>query len=161
MVEPLLALNHQGKTIFRMSVNPQEIIQRIELGTSSLESRIKAVNSMCDAGYPVGLLIAPVIFIPDWKQYYSDLIDQLSDQLNQKVKKTAFLEIIFMTYSFVQNAINTEAFPGAIALYDKSLMTGRGRGKYCYRDSLRAEGENFLREQLNKKLPEMKILYVV
>lgn len=161
MVEPLLALNHQGKTIFRMSVNPQEIIRRIELGTSSLESRIKAVNSMCDAGYPVGLLIAPVIFIPDWKQYYSDLIDQLSDQLNQKVKKTAFLEIIFMTYSFVQNAINTEAFPGAIALYDKSLMTGRGRGKYCYRDSLRAEGENFLREQLNKKLPEMKILYIV
>lgn len=161
MIEPLLALNHQGKTIFRMSVNPQEIIQRIELGTSSLETRIHAVNSMCDAGYPVGLLIAPVILIPDWKQYYSDLIDQLADKLSLKVKETAFLEIIFMTYSFVQNAINTEAFPGAVTLYDKNIMTGRGRGKYCYRDSLRAEGEVFLREQLAKKLPKMKILYVV
>lgn len=161
MVEPLLALNHQSKTIFRMSVNPQEIIQRIELGTSSLEKRILAVNSMCEAGYPVGLLLAPVILIPDWKQYYSYLIDQLADKLSLKVKETAFLEIIFMTYSFVQNAINTEAFPGAVTLYDKNIMTGRGRGKYCYRDSLRVEGEAFLREQLDKKLPKMKILYVV
>lgn len=161
MVEPLLTLNHQGKTIFRMSVNPQEIIRRIELGTSDLESRIQAINSMCDAGYPVGLLIAPVIFLPDWKQHYSQLIDQLADQLNQNVKNSAFIEIIFMTYSFVQNAINTEAFPGAVTLYDKSLMTGRGRGKYCYRDSLRTEGEAFLREQLDKKLHGMKILYVV
>lgn len=161
MVEPLLALNHQGKTIFRMSVNPPEIIRCIELGTSPLESRIQAVNSMCDAGYPVGLLIAPVIFIPDWKHYYSQLIDQLADQLSQNVKSSAFIEIIFMTYSFVQNAINTEAFPGAVTLYDKSIMTGRGRGKYCYRDSLRAEGEAFLREQLDKKLHGMSILYIV
>ncbi len=161
MVEPLLKLDHQGKTIFRMSVNPPEIIRRIELGTSSLENRILAINSMCDAGYPIGLLLAPVILIPDWKQYYSDLIDQLADKLSLKVKETAFLEIIFMTYSFVQNAINTEAFPGAVTLYDKNIMTGRGRGKYCYRDLLRVDGEAFLREQLDKKLPGMKILYVV
>lgn len=33
-----------------------------------------------------------------------------------------------MTYSYVQNAINTEAFPQADRLYEKELMTGRGRG---------------------------------
>lgn len=161
MVEPLLDLNHQGKTIFRMSVNPAEIIQRIELGTSPLDARINAINSMCDAGYPVGILLAPIILVPNWKQLYSDLIDQLTDKLNNKVKTTAFIEVIFMTYSFVQNAINTEAFPGAVNLYNKDLMTGRGLGKYCYRDPLRDEGETFLREQLAKKLNGMKILYVV
>ena len=35
-VDSLLNLNHRGRTIFRMSVNPQEIINKIELGTSSL-----------------------------------------------------------------------------------------------------------------------------
>ena len=44
MVEPLLDLDHRGKAIFRMSVNPQSIISRIELGTSSLMKRIDAVN---------------------------------------------------------------------------------------------------------------------
>jgi spore photoproduct lyase len=62
MVEPLLPLNHRGRIIMRMSVNPQEIIRRIELGTSSLASRIDALNRMSDAGYAVGLLIAPVVF---------------------------------------------------------------------------------------------------
>ena len=68
MVEPLLNLDHKGKTIFRMSVNPQNIIVRIELGTSSLEKRIEALNKMADAQYPVGLLIAPVIKLDDWKE---------------------------------------------------------------------------------------------
>ena len=54
MVDPLLNLDHRGKAIFRMSVNPQPIISRIELGTSSLMQRIDAVNRMCDAGYPCG-----------------------------------------------------------------------------------------------------------
>ncbi|NCA68164.1 MAG: spore photoproduct lyase, partial [Clostridia bacterium] len=36
MVKPLLNLSHEGKTIFRMSVNPKEIIHRVEFGTSDL-----------------------------------------------------------------------------------------------------------------------------
>jgi spore photoproduct lyase len=60
-VEPLLELAHKGKTIIRMSVNPPEIIRRVELGTSPLEKRIHALNAVSRAGYPVGLLIAPVI----------------------------------------------------------------------------------------------------
>ena len=56
-----------------------------------------------------------------------------------------------MTYSYVHHAINTEAFPNAVPLYDKQDMTGRGRGKYWYKEALRIEGETFLREQLKKK----------
>lgn len=161
LVEPLLPLNHQGKTIFRMSVNPPEIIRRIELGTSPLEARISALNAMCDAGYPVGILLAPIILTGDWKTLYASLIEQLADTLSEAVKRTAFFELIFMTYSYVHNAINQEAFPNAPGLYSKEQMTGRGRGKYCYRDPLRAEAEAFLRAQLMEKLGQMPILYVV
>lgn len=160
-IEPLLPLEHGGKTIFRMSVNPTEVIRRIELGTSPLRERVEAVNAMCEAGYPVGLLLAPVIFVPDWKRAYSQLIDELADTLSEKVKQTGFIEIIFMTYSFVHNAINTDAFPNALQLYQKEQMTGRGKGKYVYREALRAEGEAFLRRELSEKLGKMPILYVV
>ena len=160
-VEPLLGINHGGRVIMRMSVNPQSIITRFEPGTSGLNARISALNSMCDAGYRVGLLMAPIIITEDWKNLYSELITILSDRLSPKVKKQAPIEIIFMTYSYVQNAINTEAFPQADRLYDKELMTGRGRGKYCYRDDIRKDGELFLRQQLEEKLKEMTILYVV
>ncbi|MGI5972080.1 MAG: radical SAM protein, partial [Oscillospiraceae bacterium] len=160
MVEPLLELDHEGKTIFRMSVNPPEVIRRIELGTSPLEARIRALNDMQSAGYPVGLLIAPVILLPDWTRHYGELIDILADKLSPGVKKNGFIEIILMTYSYVHNAINTEAFPNAADLYDKRLMTGRGRGKYCYRPEARAEAEEFLREKLARSLETMPVLYI-
>lgn len=160
MVNPLLILDHRGKTIFRMSVNPQDIIRRIELGTSPLHARIQALNNVASAGYPVGLLIAPVILLQDWKRQYSNLIEQLADELSEKVKQTGFIEIILMTYSFVQNAINTDAFPGAEQLLNRESMTGRGRGKYCYRNDMRLEAESFLRHKLSNQLGTMPILYI-
>lgn len=161
MVETLLGLDHRGKIIMRMSVNPEEIIRKVEFGTASLKARISALNRMCDAGYKVGVLIAPVVMSDNWMELYARLIEQLSDGLSQKAKDQLFIEIIFMTYSYVHRMINKEAFPNAVELFDKSLMTGRGRGKYCYREDVRAMGEQFLREQLEQKLKGIPIVYVV
>ena len=161
MVDRLLSLDHKGKTIMRMSVNPEKIIRNVEFGTSPLKDRIRAMNQMCEAGYKVGMLIAPVIFLDNWMELYSELIDRLSDELTQKTKHQLFIEIIFMTYSFVHAAINREAFPNAIDLFDKSLLTGRGRGKYWYKEEVRAKGEEFFRDKLSKKLKGIPILYIV
>jgi spore photoproduct lyase len=160
MVHPLLNLDHKGKTIFRMSVNPSDVIKQVELGTSPLDMRIQALNDMAEAGYRVGLLIAPIILLLGWKKMYSELIERLADELSEKVKHTGLIEIIFMTYSFVHKAINAEAFPGAVQIYDKDLMTGRGRGKYCYRIEARNEAEIFLRQELEHQLGNMRILYI-
>ncbi len=161
MVDPILPLEHQGKVIIRMSVNPEEIINKVEFGTSRLKGRIEAINKLKDAGYKIGILIAPVIMVENWKQLYSELIQQLSEGLSEKVKKDVFFEIIFMTYSFVHTKINEEAFPNAINLYNKENMTGRGRGKYWYKKELREDGEIFLREQMKKYFPNNRIEYIV
>jgi spore photoproduct lyase len=161
MIEPLLNLNHQGKFIVRVSVNPEEIINNVEFGTSRLNGRINAINKLKEAGYEVGILIAPVIFVENWKEKYLELIKRLESELNNKVKKDVFFEIIFMTYSYVHTKINEEAFPKAINLYDKELMIGRGRGKYWYKSKLREEGERFFIENMKKYFPNNEILYIV
>ena len=161
MVDDILNLNHKGKIVLRISVNPEEIINKVEFGTSRLEGRIEAINKLAEADYPIGILIAPVILVDNWKELYSDLIKYLYENLSNKAKKSAFFEIIFMTYSYVHRAINTEAFPSAIDLYNKQLMTGRGRGKYMYKNYIREEGEVFLREDMKKYFPNNEIMYVV
>lgn len=161
MVDSILPLDHKGKVIIRMSVNPEEIINKVEFGTSKLKGRIEAINKLKEAGYKIGILIAPVIMVDNWKQLYLELIQQLSQELSEKVKKDAFFEIIFMTYSYVHTKINEEAFPNAINLYDKESMTGRGRGKYWYKKELREDGELFFREQMKKYFPNNKIEYIV
>lgn len=161
MVDDILELDHRGKVIIRMSVNPEIIINRVEFGTSRLKGRIEAINKLKEAGYKVGILIAPVIMVENWKELYLELIQKLSEELSEKVKKDVFFEIIFMTYSFVHIKINEEAFPNAINLYNKEIMTGRGKGKYMYKTELRKDGEIFLREQMKKYFPTNEIEYIV
>lgn len=161
MVDSICQIEHKGKIIPRMSVNPETIINQVEFGTSRLKERVIATNKLKAAGYNVGILIAPVIFVENWKEEYENLIKYLKENLSEEVKKEAFFEIIFMTYSYVHRMINKEAFPNAITLYNQEQMTGRGRGKYMYREYIRKQGEAFFREKLAKYFPENKIIYIV
>ncbi|MPN46454.1 hypothetical protein SDC9_194040 [bioreactor metagenome] len=65
-----------------------------------------------------------------------------------------------MTYSNIHRFINNEAFPTATELYDKTLMTGRARGKYGYKNDVRFNAEEFLKVEIEKKLPQAKIVYI-
>ena len=161
MIDELLNLKHNKKLTIRMSVNPEEIINKVEFGTSRLKGRIEAINKLAEADYPIGILIAPVILVENWKELYTELIQRLNLELSEKVKNNAFFEIIFMTYSFVHTKINEEAFPNAINLYNKDIMTGRGKGKYAYKQETRKEAEIYIREQMEKYFPKNKIEYIV
>ena len=161
IIDDLLPIKHKGKVIIRMSVNPEEIINKVEFGTSRLKQRVEAINKLQEADYKIGILIAPVILVDNWKQLYSDLIKYLYENLTMKVKEKVFFEVIFMTYSYVHNAINTQAFPNAINLYNKELMTGRGRGKYMYKEYIKQEGEKFIREEMYQYFKNNDIIYIV
>lgn len=161
MVDPLLNLKNKEKIIVRMSMNPEEIINRVEFGTSRLNNRIEAINKLKEAGYKVGILIAPIILVDNWEELYEGLIKKLSEELSEKVKQEAVFELIFMTYSYVHKMINKEAFPNAINLFNPEIMTGRGRGKYMYKKETREKAEKILRKTMKKYLPNSKILYIV
>lgn len=160
-VDDLLSLNHKKKIIIRMSVNPEYIINHVEFGTSRLKDRIEAINKLVEADYEVGILIAPVIFLENWRELYHELIIMLREKLSSKAKKEIFFEIIFMTYSYVHNAINREAFKNTIEIFDKTKMTGRGKGKYMYKNDLRKEGEMFFTSELERYFKNNKIWYIV
>jgi len=161
MVDPILELNHNKKVIVRMSVNPEEIINKIEFGTSRLNGRIEAINKLVEAGYIVGILVAPIILVENWKNLYEELLKQLQERLTPKAKKAVFFELIFMTYSYVHNAINTEAFPNAINLYNKDIMTGRGKGKYMYKPVIKEEAKKYMEELMKKYFSNNEIKYIV
>lgn len=161
MVEPILNLNHNKKIIVRMSVNPEEIINKVEFGTSRLHGRIQAINKLVEAEYIVGILIAPIILVENWQELYEKLLQQLSEKLSERTKKEVFFELIFMTYSYVHNAINHEAFPNAIELYNKEMMIGRGKGKYAYKPVIKEEAKKYMEDLMHKYFPNNEIKYIV
>lgn len=90
MVEPILPLNHQGKVIIRMSVNPEEIINKVEFGTSRLKGRIRAINQLKEAGYEIGILIAPVILVDNWKELYTRINSKITRRTVRKSEERCF-----------------------------------------------------------------------
>ena len=51
MIDDLIGLEHRGRIIIRVSMNPEEIIKKVEFGTSHLNNRIEAINKLKDDGF--------------------------------------------------------------------------------------------------------------
>lgn len=160
-VDDLLDINHNGHTKMRISVNPQEIIRKVEFGTSSLEERIIAANKMFEAGYEIGLNIAPIILVENWEKIYESLFIELNEKLLPNLKNQLFIEVIFMTYGIPNLQVNTQSMPNAINLLDKIKMRPKGPGKYTYKNEYRSPAENVILGYIKKYLPEARISYIV
>ena len=94
------------------------------------ETYLTESDNFAEAGYKVGILIAPVILVENWKELYTNLIQRLNSELSEKVKKQAFFEIIFMTYSFVHTKINEEdqLVLSKLKFFSGSLAKGLTKG---------------------------------
>jgi spore photoproduct lyase len=161
MVEALLPLDHRGKTTFRMSLNPEEMIRKIEFGTAGLDARMAALAKLYEAGYPVGILVAPLMLLDGWQGMYGRLFERMADTLPRDLLKAAPLELIFMTYGYAHRQINPCAFPGVNEPYDARLMAPCGRGRSGYKKAVKEEASAFLREKLAHYFPETPIAYIV
>ena len=161
MVEDILDIDGKDRIIIRVSLNPKFIISRVELGTSSLKERLDAIVKLKKAGYKVGILIAPIILLDNYKYLYEELFITIKETIPEELLQDIFFELIFMTYSFVHNAINTEAFPNGIQIYNKDLFVSRGMGKYSYKKEIRDKATTFFNELLKKYFPNNKLWYIV
>ena len=84
-----------------------------------------------------------------------------NEEIVEEVILEQYKQYYRLAYSYVHNAINHEAFPNAIELYNKEQMTGRGRGKYAYKTELKEEAKKYLLDLMKKYFPNSEIKYIV
>lgn len=161
MVDSLLDLPHGGNVTIRMSLNPQEIISHVELGTSRLDDRIDALNKLYTAGYDTGILVAPIIMVDGYREMYERLFATMAEKLLPGIKSSVALELIYMTYGTVTRNINEQAFPNAWPLYNKESMAFCGRSRYGYKKDTKEQASEFFRDRIKHYLPEATIAYIV
>ncbi len=81
-VAGFIGLPHHGRTRVRVSVNCIPVTTRIEGGTSRLPDRLAGLRRLAQDGYPVGLTIAPIIAVPDWRAHYGALLNDIADAVS-------------------------------------------------------------------------------
>jgi spore photoproduct lyase len=77
----VLDLDHQGRTVLCWSLNPAVVRKEYELITPPVEDRIRTIKRCAEAGYPVRIMLMPIIPILDWQRHYDEMLEQLLTQV--------------------------------------------------------------------------------
>jgi spore photoproduct lyase len=162
-VEPLLDAKHNKHTRFRFSVNADYVIKNFEPGTSSFEERITAARKVADAGYPLGFIIAPIIWHEGWEAGYSELLEKLSKALPEQAASDLTFELIQHRFTKTAKNVIQRRYPKTKLELDETKRKykwGRwGQGKYVYPDEQATALREFITEQIFDKFPQASIEY--
>lgn len=166
-VDELIDLPHNGHTRCRFSVNAAPISNRLEGGTASVANRLQALRKLAlprergGGGYPVGLVIAPIMAIEDWQDHYMQLFDDLSNALDFEVDLT--FELISHRFTPGSKSVLQAWYPNSKLEMDESNRVMKrnkfGGVKYVYDGDTMKTMRKFFEQQIQERFPQAKILY--
>ncbi|WP_264045281.1 SPL family radical SAM protein [Methylobacterium flocculans] len=161
-VAPLLTLPHRGRTRIRFSVNARNAA-RYEGGTASLDARLAALRAVAQAGYPVGLTIAPILPVPDWADAYAALARDVAEALAGVPNLDLTVELITHRFTPGSKDVLQGWYPGSdlpMAEAERSRkLTKFGSVKYVFPRELMQAMRQTITETVRTTLPQARILY--
>lgn len=162
-VDSLLGAKHNGHTRFRFSVNADYVIKSFEPATSSFEERIEAAGKVARAGYPLGFIIAPIIWHEGWEDGYAELLHKLGEALPIEATANLTFELIQHRFTKTAKRVIELRYPKSKLEMDEAKRKykwGRwGQGKYVYPDDQAEALREFITERIFHTFPEAKIEY--
>ena len=166
-VEPLLGIEHNGHTRCRASVNADPVSRGFEGGTASVEGRLRALRKLAlpkaqgGGGYPVGLVMAPIMAFDDWQKHYSILFEQIASALDFECDLT--FELISHRFTPKSKEVLNEWYPNSKLDMDvekRAIKRNKfGGTKYIYDKVTSAELKEFFEEKIARYFPLAEILY--
>lgn len=162
-VAPLLDLPHAGRTRVRISVNANEIATRFEGGTARLPRRISALRSLALSGYRVGLTVAPIMPIPQWREGYRGLLRDVADAVADINDLDLTVECITHRFTAASKDVLLGWYPNTRLDMDESNRTRKfgkfGSAKYVYPKDTMREMRSWFEAELAATLPNARTLY--
>ncbi|AQR76118.1 spore photoproduct lyase [Paenibacillus larvae] len=162
-VEPLLDAMHNKHTRFRFSVNADYVIKNFEPGTSRFHERIEAAGKVAKAGYPLGFIIAPIIWYDGWEEGYGELLEKIKKELPEEASEDLTFELIQHRFTKTAKNVIEKRYPKTKLEMDEAKRKykwGRwGQGKYVYPDKQSTVLREYITEQIFEKFPKAKIEY--
>jgi spore photoproduct lyase len=162
-VDPLLDIKHNGHTRIRFSINSDYVIKQFEPATSRFEERIEAAGKIARAGYPLGFIIAPIIWYDGWEEGYGELLRKLGETLSQHATKDLTFELIQHRFTKTSKAVIEKRYPKTKLEMDiekRKKKWGRwGQNKYVYPDEQQNALREFITERIFEHFPLSRIEY--
>ena len=166
-VDGLLDLPHNGHTRCRASVNAEPVSKFLEGGTASVPQRLQALRRLAlprsqgGGGYPVGLVVAPIMPVDDWQEHYTRLFDQIEAALDFECDLT--FELISHRFTPKSKSVLQEWYPKSKLEWDEEQRTTKrnkfGGTKYVYSSDITKSLRQFFESEIEQRFPFARILY--
>ena len=166
-VDELLDLPHNGHTRCRFSINAAPVSGRFEGGTASVTSRLQALRKLAlprskgGGGYPVGLVIAPIMPVDDWMVHYERLFDQINEALDFDCNLT--FELISHRFTPGSKEVLQTWYPQTKLDMDEAKRSVKrnkfGGTKYVYEADTMKRLRRFFENEITRRFPQGRILY--
>ncbi|MCB0406869.1 MAG: hypothetical protein KDD34_01620 [Bdellovibrionales bacterium] len=140
-VDQFLQQEHGGNVVVSWSINPQYIIEREEHGTANLKDRLNAAEKCKARGFRIAFHIDPMIWHPDWKNSYLELVHDLTERFSPH--DMPYISVGALRFQPEQRHMMRERF-GMNSLVTSAEMFPSNDGKLRYEQSLRKEMFSFL-----------------
>jgi spore photoproduct lyase family protein len=109
----LLDYDPQGRTRVRFSMMPAEMAKLVDVRTSPMGERIRAVNDFVEAGYEVHANFSPVVVHEGWQADWRRLFQEIDDVLTPEAKAQLKCEVIMLTHNERLHDLNMSWHPKA------------------------------------------------
>ncbi len=162
-VDDLLGVEHRGRTRARFSVNAAAV-ERFEGGTARVEQRLGAMRRMAEAGYLVGLTIAPIMPVEGWREGYAALLDAAGRALAEVDGVDLTVELITHRFTASSKDVLLGWYPRTALEMDEEVRalkrTKFGGQKFVYPRPVMDELRAFFEVEVPRRLPHgARILY--
>jgi spore photoproduct lyase len=152
-LEHLLPLGPNPQVVFAWSLNPPELILEVELGSASLEARLKAARQASAAGFRVAFHFDPLIFFPGWEEAYRRTVERLGSVVS--AADVAWISLGALRFLPPLRQIIFARLPHS--RLGSEEMVRAPDGKLRYFKNLRVEMYGRLREWLTEALPGVQL----
>ncbi|KDN18010.1 spore photoproduct lyase family protein [Amycolatopsis rifamycinica] len=109
----LLDLAPRGRTRIRFSLMPEQPAKLLDLRTSPIADRLRALDDFVAAGYEVHVNFSPVVVYDGWLADWTRLLRDLGDATNDVTKAQLAAEVIMLTHNRDLHEVNLGWHPKA------------------------------------------------
>ena len=72
------------KIVLSWSVNPRKLVESDEYKATAIEERLQAAERAAKKGFMIGLHFDPIIYLPEWRENYLQLIELIGNYVDPK-----------------------------------------------------------------------------
>jgi len=153
-VDQFLDCDHSGNVVASWSVNPQNVISAEEHLTASLESRLNAAKKCLAAGFQVAFHLDPMIYHSDWRQSYSNLVNQITSRFQPS--EVNVISIGALRFQPEQRHMMRERFESSSLVNQAEVFSSKD-GKLRYDSELRTEMFRHVLSEFKKVSDDWKV----